>query len=48
MELLIIILMFVCCGLYVYARIQSGKVNNLQSYTYYLGEEIIALKKAVK
>ena len=48
MELLIIILMFVCCGLYVYARLQSEKINNLQSYTYYLGEEILSLKKAVK
>jgi hypothetical protein len=48
MELLIIILMFVCCGLYVYASLQNYKIKNLTNYTDYLGEEIIALKKAVK
>ena len=45
MELLIIILMFVCCGLYVYASLQNYKIENLTSYTEFLGEEILALKK---
>ena len=48
MELLIIILMFVCCGLYVYASLLKYKIDNLTYKTDYLGEEIVALKKAVK
>ena len=48
MELLIIILMFVACGLYVYASLQNYKIENLISYTEFLGEEILALKKEKK
>ena len=48
MELLIIILMFVCCGLFVYASLLKYKIDNLTYKTDYLGEEIVALKKAVK
>ena len=45
MELLIIVLMFVCCGLYVYARVQASELRDLDNYVDVLADKLGELER---